>query len=287
MLSLFFAPRPVRVVLSLPAMPLPPPPPLRLTGSQPAVFAPPAILALIALMLGLHAWRALWIGLYEPADVALLKPTAFVAARFSLWAGLADLPDVIRDVQAAEPALRPLKRLLLQTFVIEGGTAPWSLVAYAFLHAGWEHAIFNSLWLLVFGTPVLRRFGFGRFALLFGLTAAAAALFHALINPRDVSVLIGASGAVSGLTAAALRFAFFAPDFGRGGLRDPAPPLLEAVRDRRVIVFIAVWFGLNLLAGLGIPVSGSSEVRIAWEAHVGGFLAGLALFPLLDPLRRN
>jgi membrane associated rhomboid family serine protease len=100
-------------------------------------------------------------------------------------------------------------------------------------------------------------------------------------------VLIGASGAVSGLTAAALRFAFVSPGYGREAVQAPAPPLSVAFQDRRVIAFVAVWFGLNLLAGLGMPVSGSAEVQIAWEAHVGGFLAGLALFPLFDPVRAD
>ncbi|MGL4242190.1 MAG: rhomboid family intramembrane serine protease, partial [Beijerinckiaceae bacterium] len=185
---------------------------------------------------------------------------------------------------------RPLKRFLAQAFLRDGSGAPWTLVTYAFLHAGWEHVIFNSLWLLVFGSPVMRRFGILRFALFFAVTAAAAAVLHALVSPLDVSVLVGASGAVSGLTAAALRFAFAGAEFGMGFgphvIRQPAPPLLVALSDRRVMIFVAVWFGLNLLAGLGIPVGGATDARIAWEAHVGGFLAGLLLFPLFDPIRR-
>jgi membrane associated rhomboid family serine protease len=269
----------------------PPPPPdprsARLR-SEPILFAPPAVLALCAFMLALHAWRALWLGLYEDADVELLKPLAFVAARFSLLTGLASAADVSRDIAAAADEARPLKLFLAQAF-LPGGGAPWTLVTYAFLHAGWEHVIFNTLWLLVFGSPVLQRFGLARFSVFFAATAAGAALLHALVNPTDVSVLVGASGAVSGLTAAALRFAFTGPGFGLGygpaAMRLPAPPLGEALRDRRVMVFVAVWFGLNLLAGLGIPVSGATDVRIAWEAHVGGFLAGLILFPLFDPIR--
>jgi membrane associated rhomboid family serine protease len=255
--------------------------------SEPAVFAPPLIVALIAVMLGVHAYRVFWLGLLEEGDVALLKPTAFVAARFSLMTGLASLQDVLKDIAAADPSLRPLKRLLAQTFVVQGGDAPWSLVTYAFLHAGWEHVIFNSLWLLVFGSPVLRRFGFARFTVFFVISAAAAAAFHALLKPTDVSILVGASGAVSGLTAAALRFAFVTPGFGGDSVHASAPPLRVAFQDRRVVAFVAVWFGINLLAGFGLPVSGSAEVQIAWQAHVGGFLAGLALFPVFDPVRRG
>jgi membrane associated rhomboid family serine protease len=260
------------------------PPPRR--ADEPATFAPPALLVLMAGMIALHAWRALVLGLFEEGDIALLRPTAFVAARFSLMAGLTTPADILRDVATAEPGARPLLRYLAQTFV-PGGGAPWTLVTYAFLHAGWEHVIFNSLWLLVFGAPVMQRFGLLRFALFFALTAALAALFHTLVNPRDVHVLLGASGAVSGLTAAALRFAFTANGFGPQSFHAPAPPLAVAFRDRRVLIFVAVWFGLNLLAGLGMPLGGSGGARIAWEAHVGGFLAGLVLFPLFDPVPRQ
>lgn len=259
-------------------------------GSEPAVFAPTSVLVLIAFLIGLHTYRAFGPGLFEDADIALLKLTAFVPARLSLQTGLVTIVDVMRDIAAASPELRPLKRFLAQAFLSDGGGAPWTLVTYAFLHAGWEHVIFNSLWLLVFGSPVMQRFGALRFALFFAVTAAVAAAFHALMNPTDVSVLVGASGAVSGLTAAALRFAFTGNSFGLGfgpqAILAPAPPLLDALKDRRVTVFVAVWFGLNLLAGLGMPVGGSTDMRIAWEAHVGGFLAGLLLFPLFDPVRR-
>ncbi len=265
-------------------MVMPPPANFR-ARSEPITFAPPAVLALIALMLGLHAWRAFGLGLYEEADVELLKPLAFVAARFSVMTGLASAPEVLREVMGAEPAVRPLKRALYGAFVAPGGGAPWTVFTYAFLHAGWEHVIFNSLWLLVFGSPVMARFGLGRFLAYFALTAAAAAAFHALLHPRDVSVLVGASGAVSGLTAAALRFAFTGDAFGGRNVHAPAPPLADILRDRRVAAFVIVWFGLNLLAGLGMPLSGGGEARIAWEAHLGGFLAGLALFPLFDPVR--
>lgn len=276
-------PRPAIPVAMIPPLP----PAAYRASSEPITFAPPAILSLIALMLGLHGWRAFGLGLYEDADVALLKPLAFVAARFSILAGLASPQEVLREVLAADPALRPLKRALYGAFVAPGGGAPWTVVTYAFLHAGWEHVIFNSLWLLVFGSPLMARFGLARFLLFFALTAAAAAILHALMHPRDVSILVGASGAVSGLTAATLRFAFAADAFSGRNFRAPAPPLMEILRDRRVAAFVIVWFGLNLLAGLGMPLSAGGEARIAWEAHVGGFLAGLALFPLFDPVRQS
>ena len=52
--------------------------------------------------------------------------------------------------------------------------------------------------------------------------------------------------------------------------------------DRRAVTFLIAWFGTNLLFGLGSMSLGLSSGPIAWQAHIGGFCAGLLLFPLFD-----
>jgi membrane associated rhomboid family serine protease len=59
---------------------------------------------------------------------------------------------------------------------------------------------------------------------------------------------------------------------------------MEALRNPRVLIFIAVWFALNLIFGIGSKIVPGSDADIAWQAHVGGFLTGLLLFPLFDPV---
>jgi membrane associated rhomboid family serine protease len=103
--------------------------------------------------------------------------------------------------------------------------------------------------------------------------------------------MVGASAAISGAMAAAMRFAFqrggpLGPFRGNdeAAYRVPATPLSVLLRDRRFVVFLIVWFGVNLLFGLGIvPLPGEGDMPIAWEAHIGGFLAGLVSFALFDP----
>jgi membrane associated rhomboid family serine protease len=259
--------------------------------SEPIFFAPGPLILLIAFMLGLHAYRVYGFSLFEEPDVRFLNLTAFVPARFSIWLGLLTSADVMRDILAATPDLVGLRRALYLAFVAKGEVAPWTSVTYAFLHGSWEHVIFNCLWLLAFGTPVIRRFGTLRFMLFFCVTAAISAFFHAVFNSSDVSVLVGASGSVSALTAAALRFAmgqgFGAFGQGQADWKNPAKPLSMALRDKQVLLFIAVWFGINLIAGLGVPLGGGDGLRIAWEAHVGGFIAGLLLFSLFDPVKKR
>ena len=65
--------------------------------------------------------------------------------------------------------------------------------------------------------------------------------------------------------------------------RVPAIPLIGVLRDPRVLAFLAVWFGINILFGLGsLPITGGDQA-VAWQAHIGGFLAGLLLFSWFDP----
>lgn len=163
-------------------------------------------------------------------------------------------------------------------------------VTYAFLHGGWEHLIFNDIWLAVFGTPVALRIGAFRFAIFWIVTSVAAAFAFYIANSGAETLLVGASGAISGLTGAACRFVWS----GDGGMRDPALSaiqrrlsVVETLRTREVLLFIAFWLIANVvLAGLGVGVSEQAQA-IAWQAHLGGFLAGFLLFPLFDPVGKG
>jgi membrane associated rhomboid family serine protease len=98
---------------------------------------------------------------------------------------------------------------------------------------------------------------------------------------------------VSGTMAAAIRFAFVRGSFlsfSRGdadaAARVPALSLTRALRDGRVLGFLAIWFGLNIIFGIGSISIGAEGASVAWQAHIGGFFAGLLLFSLFDPIPR-
>lgn len=179
--------------------------------------------------------------------------------------------------------------------VLPGGVGAdiWTFFTYAFLHADFMHVGINVLWMLAFGSPVARRFGTLRFLAFFLITAAAGAGVHLLTHAGEPVPMVGASAAVSGCMAAALRFMFandgsspWRPDLVARSIHAPAPPLGVVLRNRQVISFTVVWFVINLAFGLGAP-SGLATGAIAWEAHIGGFLAGLLAFPLFDPVGRS
>ena len=179
-------------------------------------------------------------------------------------------------------------------FLGGAGAKLWTFVTYSLLHANLTHIIFNVLWLLPFGSALARRFGPLRFFLFMAVTAAAGALAHLITHEHAVVPMIGASASVSGTMAAAIRFAFVQGSFlsfSRGdadqAAKVPALPLLRALRDPRVLGFLAVWFGVNIIFGIGSLALGTDGAAVAWQAHIGGFFAGLLLFSLFDPIPRG
>jgi len=233
---------------------------------EPVFNLPPIIVVLSAIMIAIHVLRQF---LPEEADRNLLLWVAFLPVRY-----------------ANLPALNG---------VLPGGIAAdaWTFVSYAFLHGDWVHLGVNLIWFVAFGSAVAWRFGALRFLAFFAVTAAAGAALHLAVYRGDAAALIGASAAISGMMAAAVRFAFEAGgplgawrNSGPEAFRVPASPLLTALRNRQVLVFLGVWFALNFLFGATAAIGGYAEGSIAWQAHVGGFIAGLFLFPLFDPVPR-
>jgi len=159
----------------------------------------------------------------------------------------------------------------------------WSPITHAFLHADWLHLGINCLWLLAFGGVVALRIGWVRFVLLYCLGAIGGALLFYMTYNGVTGIVIGASGAVSALMGAAARFAFpKGGGFSRQTYMLPKLTLMETFKNKSAASFIVIFILINLGLGAGslLGVEGSST--IAWQAHIGGLLAGLLLFDLLD-----
>jgi membrane associated rhomboid family serine protease len=160
-----------------------------------------------------------------------------------------------------------------------------SPLTYAFLHGGWLHLGINMIWLGAFGAPLAGRTGPWRFLLFWAGTSLAAVFLHYLFNPFDFSPVVGASGAISGMMGAAARFGFqIDRSQGKPAFAGPVLSIPQVLRSRAAVVFVAVWMVVNLVTGLGFGMP-SDMGRIAWHAHIGGFLAGFfGIFLFVRPL---
>ena len=148
-----------------------------------------------------------------------------------------------------------------------------TLLTSMFLHGGVGHVLGNLWFLFVFGDNVeeaLGRVRFGLFYLVCGLVAAATQI---LIAPDSTVPMIGASGAIAGVLGAYVVF------FPRARILTFVPVffLLEVP----AFVYILVWFALEVVRARFSLGASSAEGGIAFFAHVGGFLAGIALAFLL------
>ena len=161
-----------------------------------------------------------------------------------------------------------------------GAVAP--VFTHLLIHASAAHLFFNLLWLVVFGTPIARRLRSAiRFNLFFLMCAAAGGLFFSLFHLRDATLLVGASGGITGLLGGLVRFAFHRPYSKRVSAKGVLP-----LTDRSVLTWSAVVILMNASIAVFGAGLGAGDANIAWEAHVGGYLFGLILFPLFDPARR-
>lgn len=221
---------------------------------QPIFRAPLVVPLLIGVLLAIHA--GLWLA-GQDWQIWALYAFAFIPARLGGGTPIPMIP----------------------------GSQAWSFLTYALLHANAAHVLFNSLWLLIFGTVVARYLGALRFSLLSALSAVGGALATLALHWGEGVIVVGASGAVSGLMAAAVPVMY-----GRG-MRWGTPlagdpnyarplPFGDLLRHRGALIFMVIFVVITLLSG-ATGFLGNSFVpgsNIAWEAHLGGFAAGLASF---------
>jgi membrane associated rhomboid family serine protease len=259
----------------------------RLASRREPIFnIPRPVVGCIGVFFAIHSMRAF---LPAESDFLLLVKFAFIPGQWTVAWDPSKLPEALRQAGSQGPLAEAAARSALARFILsQPGPSLWSVLTYALLHGSWVHVLLNSVWLAAFGTPVARRCGAVRFILL-GLAAAlGGAIAHWAAHPLSVAPMIGASAAVSGMMAAAARFIFAAvpgrhrADYSHHG---PRQSLLGLIGNRRAALFLGLWFATNLLFGVAATPLGIVDSSIAWEAHIGGFLVGLLLFPLLDPGR--
>ncbi len=146
-----------------------------------------------------------------------------------------------------------------------------TVVTSIFLHGSWSHAMMNGAFALAFSTPLARLFGskIEGALLFFGfyvLAGVLANLGYAAVHPAGHGLVVGASGAVSGLMGASARLV--------GGQGRPGP-----IFSRSVLGMGGAWIAINVLIAFvgGWFMPGAGSAGVAWEAHIAGFVVGVLL----------
>jgi membrane associated rhomboid family serine protease len=230
-------------------------------SQEPIFNVPGVVVALLAVMVAVHLGRQL---LSETTDDWLVLALALIPARY-------------------DGAM-----MLLPGKVLAAWTSP---ITHMFVHGDMTHLILNGASLLAFGGVIARRLPVLQFLLFALFVGLCGALAFFLANPGEPAPMIGASGAISGLMAAALRLMFGAIDQGSEGqagevLRHHTGEiklmsLTTTLQDRRIQTATLVWLMINGFAAFGLGTPGASGA-IAWEAHVGGYFAGLLALGAFD-----
>jgi membrane associated rhomboid family serine protease len=249
-----------------------------------AFNAPVVVLGLVGVLGLVHAV----VSFVEPATrIEWIVMWSFVPARL---AGAFD-PGLLERLAGPGSGLNMGQRAIAAYLAELRGSVSLTLFSYAGLHGSLGHLAVNALSLLAFGSAVARRTGAARFLALFAAGCLAGAITHFLVDRESLAPLIGASAGVSALMGAAARFVFrpgaplgiFRLD-GDLSYRLPRLTLGELFRERRALIFLAVWIAVNIAIGFGsLPLAGDSD--IAWQAHLGGLAAGVFLLPLVDSVR--
>ncbi|MEQ9642907.1 MAG: rhomboid family intramembrane serine protease [Alphaproteobacteria bacterium] len=197
--------------------------------------------AIIAACVLVYLWQFV---LPAPADARFVYALGFIPA---VWFDGRTLPAELAMVPTVATALTSM-----------------------FLHGGFMHLAGNMLYLWIFGNNVEDAMGHARFVAFYVISGIVAVAAHGLSDPASTTPLVGASGAIAGVLGAYL---LLHPK-ARVLVLIPLGIIFWTMRLPAVVVLVG-WFGLQFLQ---VAIGGGGNV--AWWAHIGGFVAGIAMIPI-------
>jgi membrane associated rhomboid family serine protease len=170
------------------------------------------------------------------------------------------------------------------SFIRHWAVAPHQLVANPsaeiptiftsmFMHAGWMHLLGNMLFLWIFGDNVEDRLGPAKFLIFYLVCGIVATLAQVAVSAESSIPNLGASGAISGVLGGYLVL------FPKGRVK---VLMRGGVVALPAMVVIGLWIVLQLISGIGSFTQSPQTGGVAYMAHIGGFVAGLALAFLLS-----
>ncbi|MFP6611090.1 MAG: rhomboid family intramembrane serine protease [Pirellulales bacterium] len=149
-----------------------------------------------------------------------------------------------------------------------------SLLSCMFLHGGWLHLASNMWFLWLFGNNIEDRLGHVVFVLFYLTVGLLASACHWATNQDSILPIVGASGAVAGVLGA------YAITFPAAKVKTIIFLGFIFILDLPALLVLFGWFGIQIW--MGFQAIGANVGQVAWWAHVGGFIAGVVIMPLLS-----
>ena len=226
-------------------------------------------LAIIALNLAATVWTVS-LGEVEQGEIALRF--GFVPARLS---DLGKGQPIDAPLQALDPQTGQLEQVAIVTLSTEPTDVYLTFLTTMFLHGGWGHLIMNMWMLWIFGNNIEDRLGHLLYAGYYLIGGIVATLCHWAVEPGSMIPVVGASGAVAAVLGG------YAITYPTAKVRTLVFFFLITIIDIPALALLGIWFALQLVSGL-IQLGGIVLEPVAFWAHIGGFVVGMVLMPLLS-----
>jgi membrane associated rhomboid family serine protease len=149
-----------------------------------------------------------------------------------------------------------------------------TLISSMFMHGGWAHLLGNMLFLWVFGDNIENRIGRSRYLIFYLVCGIIASLSHVFISGASSEIpSLGASGAISGVLGG---YMLLFPS------RRVRVMMVRGIGEVPAFVALGIWIVFQIINGMGMLGGYQTGGGVAYAAHIGGFIAGLALIKLFD-----
>jgi membrane associated rhomboid family serine protease len=159
-----------------------------------------------------------------------------------------------------------------------GHIPPWmTILTSMFLHANWLHIGANMLYLWIFGNNIEDVLGHGKFLFFYLLAGVAAALAQVLAGPTSIVGMVGASGAIAGVLGAYIVL------FPRARVITLVIPFFVLALPASIV--LGFWIFLQVINSLMMVAVGQAAGGVAYSAHVGGFVSGVAMIMIMGGRR--
>lgn len=235
---------------------------------NPRLRFPVVTLLIIAANFGCMLWET---QLREVDQAVLAAQYGFVPARLTLLNTQKMVPVPVQTIRVfGMPGPQ-----LVKPVSTEPGDVYLTFFTMMFLHGGWMHLLMNMWMLWLFGPNIEDRLGHLVFPMFYVLGGVVAMLAFWASDPLGRMPVIGASGAVAAVLGA------YAVSFPTAKVRTLIFLIFVLILDMPALVLLGIWFFLQVVSGM-LGLWGIAMEPVAFWAHVGGFVAGMILMPLLS-----